>query len=74
LRADIDKRMHSFLASRVWSRADFPVQKSGVVRLHPALARVVTALAAASPTDLGDVAAWMADAIRRTANTSVLRE
>jgi CRISPR-associated protein Cas1 len=71
LRADIDKRMLSFLASRAWSRADFPVQKSGVVRLHPALARVVAALAAASPADLTHAAAWMADVIRRAAHASV---
>jgi CRISP-associated protein Cas1 len=71
LRADIDKRMLSFLASRVWSRVDFPVQKSGVVRLHPALARVVAALAAATPADLARVAAWMADVIRGSAGTSV---
>jgi CRISP-associated protein Cas1 len=70
LRADIDKRMLSFLASRTWTRADFPVQKSGVVRLHPALARVVTTLAAATPADLAHVAGWMA-AIRRSANTPV---
>jgi CRISP-associated protein Cas1 len=71
LRADIDKRMLLFLASRVWSRADFPLQKSGVVRLHPALARVVASLAAATPADLAQVAAWMADAIRSSANTLV---
>jgi len=73
LRADIDKRMLSFLGSRVWSRADFPVQRSGVVRLHPALARVVAALAAATPADLAHAAAWMADAIRRSADPSARR-
>jgi hypothetical protein len=66
LRTDIDRRMLSFLASRVWSRADFRVQKSGVLSLHPALARVVAALAA-TPADLKHAAAWMVDAIKRAA-------
>ena len=63
LRADIDTRMLSFLASRVWSRADFPVLKSGIVRLRPALARVVASRAAIPPADLDRLVVWIADAI-----------
>ena len=66
--------MLAFLASRSWSPADFPVQKSGAVRLQqPALARVTAALAAATPADLTHVTAWMANAIRQSTNTAARR-
>ena len=41
LRADIDTRILSLLASRIWQRSDFLVPPHGIVRLTPSLARTV---------------------------------
>jgi CRISPR-associated protein Cas1 len=41
LRPRVDVRLLSWFASQTWRRADFTVDSAGVVRLHPALARVV---------------------------------
>jgi CRISPR-associated protein Cas1 len=67
VRADIDTRILSFLASRLWSRADFPVLPSGVVRLQPSLARVVAARATLPQITANAAAAWLAAAITGTA-------
>jgi CRISPR-associated protein Cas1 len=46
LRPRIDVRLLSWIAAQIWRRADFTVDTSGVVRLHPALARVVVQVSA----------------------------
>jgi CRISPR-associated protein Cas1 len=66
VRAEIDTRMLSFINSRIWSRADFPVTHSGVVRLQPSLARIVAARATLAPPITEAVAAWISDAITGT--------
>ena len=65
LRADIDTRILSFIAARVWHRADFPVSPSGAVRLLPDLARVVASRALATKADTARVATWIAAQIMR---------
>jgi CRISPR/Cas system-associated endonuclease Cas1 len=42
LRADIDAAILPWAAKTIWRRADFPVTPSGVVRLQPALAALVS--------------------------------
>ncbi len=59
LRADIDTRILSLLASRIWRRDDFLVPPHGVVRLKPDLARTVTGRALATKADLAKVCEWM---------------
>ena len=59
LRADIDTRILSLLASRIWQRDDFLVPPHGIVRLTPNLARTVTGRALATKTDLTKVCDWM---------------
>ena len=59
LRADIDTRILSLLASRIWQRSDFLVPPHGVVRLTPELARTVTGRALATKADLAKVCDWM---------------
>jgi CRISPR-associated protein Cas1 len=66
VRAEIDTRMLSFINSNRWSRADFPVMRSGVVRLQPSLARTVAARATLPPPTTEAVAAWISDAIMGT--------
>jgi CRISPR-associated endonuclease Cas1 len=59
LRADIDTRILSLLASRIWRRDDFLVPPHGIVRLTPSLARTVTGRALATKADLAKVCDWM---------------
>jgi CRISPR/Cas system-associated endonuclease Cas1 len=59
LRADIDTRILSLLASRIWQRGDFLVPPHGIVRLTPDLARAVTGRALATKTDLAKVCDWI---------------
>jgi CRISPR-associated endonuclease Cas1 len=59
LRADIDTRILSLLASRIWQRDDFLVPPHGIVRLTPSLARTVTGRALATKADLTKVCDWM---------------
>lgn len=59
LRADIDTRILSLLASRIWQRSDFLVPPHGIVRLTPSLARTVMGRALATKGDLAKVCDWM---------------
>ena len=63
LRADIDTRILSLLASRIWQRSNFLVPPHGIVRLTPDLARTVTGRALATKADLTKVCDWMARTI-----------
>jgi CRISPR-associated protein Cas1 len=72
LRADIDAAILTWIASHRWRRADFPVTRTGIVRLHPNLARVVIQRTAAAVT-LGTVdkaTAWLADTVKATADAT----
>jgi len=62
-RADIDSRIANLCNSRAWSRADFTVTKSGIVRLTPYLARIVAMRAMLTQPDLAAIAVWFQDAI-----------
>ena len=63
VRAVIDTKVCDFLASRTWTRADFPVTKSGIVRLQPSLARLVSARVAGMHDLFSGAAAWLAGVI-----------
>lgn len=63
LRAGIDDRLLAFAKSRVWRREDFPVTKEGVVRLSPALAKIVTARALALESEITTAVAFMCKTI-----------
>jgi len=65
LRPEIDNAILPWIASRRWSRADFPVTKSGIVRVHSNLTRVVMQrVASAITTDRVDrAAAWLATVV-----------
>jgi CRISPR-associated protein Cas1 len=41
LRPRLDVKLLSWIASQTWRRADITIDTAGVVRLHPALARVI---------------------------------
>jgi len=73
LRANIDTTMLTWIAAHRWRRADFPVTRSGVVRVHPNLARVVMQrTAAAVPLGMVDKAtAWLADTVRAVASAAL---
>jgi CRISPR/Cas system-associated endonuclease Cas1 len=63
LRAEIDHAMLPWIASRTWSRADFPVTRSGIVRVQATLVRVLAqrAVAAVPPTKVQGAAEWLGD-------------
>jgi CRISPR-associated protein Cas1 len=44
LRPRVDVKLFAWINSQTWRRADFTVDAAGIVRLHPALARVVVAV------------------------------
>ena len=61
--AEIDHAMLPWIASRTWSRADFPVTRSGIVRVQATLVRVLAqrAVAAVPPTKVQGAAEWLGD-------------
>jgi CRISP-associated protein Cas1 len=67
LRPEIDDAMLSWIADHTWTRADFPVTRSGVVRLQPALARVVAqrTVAAVPPARTQLAAQWLGEVVLR---------
>jgi CRISP-associated protein Cas1 len=72
LRADIDAAILTWVAAHRWRRADFPVTRSAIVRVHPNLARVVMQrTVAAVPAGMVDKAtAWLADTVKSTADAT----
>jgi CRISPR-associated protein Cas1 len=65
LRPEIDHAILPWIASHSWRRADFPVTTSGIVRVHPNLARVVMQRTAAAvpPARVDKAADWLRDRI-----------
>jgi hypothetical protein len=49
MRPIVDARVVDFLSRHTFSRADFPIGRDGVCRLHPQLARVVAQIATLAP-------------------------
>jgi hypothetical protein len=60
------------VAAHRWRRADFPVTRSGIVRVHPNLARVVMqrTAAAVTPGMVDKATAWLADTVNSTADAT----
>jgi CRISP-associated protein Cas1 len=65
MRASIDSRILSLLASRPWRYQDFSFTRQGIVRLSPATARTVASRALATKRDLEQAAQWMEEQILR---------
>jgi CRISP-associated protein Cas1 len=63
LRAHIDERILTWVASHTWKRADFPVTREGEVRLQPALAAVVLQNARVKQAEIDKCIEWLKDAI-----------
>ena len=65
LRPEIDNAILPWIAHHTWARADFPVTQSGVVRLQPALARVVAQRTAAAvpPARTQLAAEWLGEVV-----------
>jgi CRISPR-associated protein Cas1 len=72
LRPEIDEAILSWIVAHTWSRSDFPVTRSGIVRLQPALARVVVQrMTAAIPAARTQQAAeWLGEVIHSHVPTS----
>ncbi|MGA7325510.1 MAG: CRISPR-associated endonuclease Cas1 [Rhodomicrobium sp.] len=66
LRADIDQRILTWVASHTWKRADFPVTREGEVRLQPTLAAVVVQKARVEQVEIDRCIEWLKAAIFET--------
>jgi len=64
LRAEVDRRLLSWVESTVWTRSDFAVDRTGVVRCHPALVRIVVERTALPEREIGDVVDWLIGTLR----------
>lgn len=60
VRADIDARILTWVASHTWKRSDFPVTPEGVVRLQPTLAAFVAQRAILGQAEIDVVMEWLA--------------
>jgi CRISPR-associated protein Cas1 len=65
MRASIDSRILSLLASRPWRYQDFTFTRQGIVRLSPATARIAASRAFATKRELEQACQWMEDQIMR---------
>jgi len=63
LRANIDERFLTWVASHTWKRADFPVTREGEVRLQPTLAAVVVQKAHVEHIEIDRCIEWLKAAI-----------
>jgi CRISPR-associated protein Cas1 len=68
LRAHIDKRILSWVASHTWKRPDFPVTREGEVRLQPTLAAAVLQKAQVEQAQIDRCIAWLKARILESAN------
>jgi len=58
LRPQVDNLLLSWASGEKWRRSDFVVDKRGIARLHPELARVVVQRSGILPTSIENVIEW----------------
>jgi CRISPR-associated protein Cas1 len=72
LRPTVDQQILTWVAGEQWRLSDFVVDRSGVVRLHPELARVVVQAGSVAEDAIGAVLDWYIGQLR--ALTDPVRE
>lgn len=64
LRPQVDTQLLSWVQDEQWHKSDFVVDRTGVVRLHPELARVVVQKASVTEEAVGAVLDWYVGQLR----------